>query len=232
MSQSWKNIWSNRPVPEHGSTLEKLLMLNGMDTGFGSVSEQGWLTYVNGIINKCQLTKESTVFEVGCGSGAFLFPLYEQGIPVAGLDFSEKLLQTARQIMPLAQFNCAEASETINGRYSHVFSSGVFMYFPNLEYAATVITNMADAADQQLVILDLPDINKKKPSETARRQLYSKGDYQKDYQGLSHQYYEKNWIRAELQKSGFNSVEIVEQHIEGYQNSAYRLNVFAHRHHK
>ncbi len=101
MSPTWREIWDRRRLdPSHGSTLAQLMAADGLDTGFGSVTETAWRAFVDHVACTLDLRAGTRVFEVGCGAGAFLYPLYESGCTVAGLDQSAALVSYAAQAMP------------------------------------------------------------------------------------------------------------------------------------
>ena len=51
-------------------TLSHLLALNGFD-GFGGIKPSAWLRYTERITNQIRLHPPNSIFEVGCGAGAF-----------------------------------------------------------------------------------------------------------------------------------------------------------------
>ena len=226
INENWKDVWSERNMPDSGDTLNKMLRLDGMDTGFGSVENKDWEDYVNSIIKKCRITPESQVFEIGCGSGAFLYPMYQQSINVSGLDFSQQLITYAKSFMPKGNFYQGDATQALSKKYSHIVSSGVFMYFTDLSYAKKVLENCLQYTSQYIAILDVPDIAKQAQNENIRESHYTKGDYQKDYDNLQHLYYSKSWFTQTLANLGVNNIEIVDQNINGYKNSEFRFNIF------
>ena len=79
----WQEIW-NKNDRINRIILEMLIKADGFDSGAGSFSVDDWLEYTNTIYNLINIQKEDTVFDVGCGSGAFLYPLYLDGHIVGG----------------------------------------------------------------------------------------------------------------------------------------------------
>src|SRR5262249_45792310 len=109
MPNGWFAVWSSRQVGlSDASCLPQLLAADGFDS-LGAIDEAAWRTYVHRMAAGLRLSPEDSIFEVGCGAGAFLYPLYLQGNPVAGIDYSARLVQTARQIMPEAEISLGEA---------------------------------------------------------------------------------------------------------------------------
>ena len=93
-------------------------------------------------LNRTKLNEAANVLELGCGSGAFIFALNELvQARYYGLDYSSSLIDIARLALPEADFIASEASAPVFDDISFdiIFSHSVFQYFPNLDYANTVI---------------------------------------------------------------------------------------------
>ena len=74
----WQSIWSKKDLmPNSTQSLNNLIVANGFDTGVGSYSEDKWREMVFDFLKRTNFTENATVLELGCGSGAFLFPLNE-----------------------------------------------------------------------------------------------------------------------------------------------------------
>ena len=228
MIQTWKRVWDNRRLdPSAGSTLARLMMADGLDTGFGSVSEANWRAFVRTAAVELGIAPGDSVFEVGCGAGAFLYDLHERGVTVAGIDQSATLVVFARDAMPGGTFAVADAATFDPGeRYDVVVACGVFLYFPNLEYASHVISRMCQMARRAVAILDTPDLAKQEAGLALRRASMGPEEYEARYAGLDHLYYGKEWMRAALAGHGLRGVRVDDQRIPGYANAAYRFNAF------
>ena len=74
---NWKEIWNRRTSNGEGVDLDALIKLDGFDTGAGRIDVADWRTYVEHIAEKLGIRNGETVFEVGCGAGAFLYALRE-----------------------------------------------------------------------------------------------------------------------------------------------------------
>lgn len=92
-----------------------------------------------------------SVFEAGCGAGAFLNTLRKSyRIQVAGADFSEKLIEIARVRVP-GRFWVADAQDLSflpDQSYDCVVSHGVFLYLPSLTAAERAAAEMVRIAKQ------------------------------------------------------------------------------------
>lgn len=228
-TQTWKDVWDARRIdPSRPSVLARLLALDGMDTGFGSVDEEPWRAYVLRSAAEIGIHPGSSVFEVGCGAGAWLYELACMGCDVAGLDASPALIGYAREFLPQGNWLIGEAAglEPLPA-CDFVVSSGVFLYFPSLEYAHRVLERMVRKARQGVLILDVPDAALHLQALAARRQTMDEETYRRRYRGLDHLYFERTWFQSALAGLGAVRVNICNQSIDGYGNSAYRFNVFA-----
>lgn len=226
--RTWKEVWAARRMDATLPTvLSQLLAADGMDTGFGSVGEDGWQCYVLASAATIGITPDASIFEVGCGAGAWLYELAQLGCQVAGLDSSPALIEYARQYLPGGHWLLQDAAELDPWPpYDFVASSGAFLYFPSLAYARSVLERMARKGRRGLLVLDIPDLSKRDAALAFRRE--GLGEFYEDrYRGLNHLYFDKAWFSEALNSLGANRIEIKDQSIDGYANSRYRFNVFA-----
>ena len=124
-----------------------------------------WLKYVHSIVfDRVGAEAGESLFEVGCGAGAFLLPLYRKGLHVAGLDFSPALVAQAARVMPGVEIGIAQAIDlSPTPKFSCILSNSVFHYFPDLTYAKRVVDLMLAKATRKVVILDVPDAELRRP---------------------------------------------------------------------
>ena len=84
---SWQAVWQRKgqlnKQPTQ-TTLHDLIKISGFDSGAGQMSDAMWRRYVSQIQKRLNIMPATTICEVGCGAGAFLYPLYQQGIFVTG----------------------------------------------------------------------------------------------------------------------------------------------------
>ena len=136
---NWHRVWSNR---QHAinqdlgvSPLHKLISLDGFDSPLGTMAEGDWNAYLSLFAQRCGLESGDSIFEVGCGSGAFLFPLWLRGHPVGGLDYSSELVLMAQYVMPGSVIYAQEATQFSDDEKSdHVIANHVIHYFSSLDY--------------------------------------------------------------------------------------------------
>jgi SAM-dependent methyltransferase len=208
---NWKTIWNNKPENETLS-LKTLLSLDGFEN-VGEISIDAWLDYVKHIQEKLNITKEETILEVGCGAGAFLYPLYSQGFNVSGCDYSKSLIANANKAIK-SSFVCCNINNYISDvKFNHVISNSVFQYFPDYTYAEKVIQKLITLSKSTISILDVNDL-KKVLDATKERPVYP-----------AHTFYSKDWWIELAQKYNLD-ILIEDQAIENYSNSKFRYNVF------
>lgn len=224
---NWKEIWSARRPGAAASTLQRLIDLDGFDTGAGRISEPAWRDYVGGIARRLDLRAGESILEVGCGAGAFLLPLHEVGLKVAGIDYSPALIDAARAAMPDGEFVVGEAA-SISGQYDYVIANSVFHYFPDAGYAERVLAAMLAAARRGAAVLEVPDIDKKPQAESVRRGALGEEAYRRKYAGLEHRYYRRQGFVEAAARAGFEA-EVFDQAIDGYAQSAFRFNCLLRR---
>ena len=229
---SWEEIWSRRAFDRsHGDTLRSLLEADGFDTGFGSMTNESWIAFVRSIERLLCLEPPASVYEIGCGAGAFLFDLAARGYRVAGCDRSATLIGYAREVLPQGRFAVAEAADVpCDERSDAVVSCGVFLYFPSLDYASAVIGRMARKARSAVALLDLPDLAlKERADEHRRAALGGTERYEARYARLAHLAYDRSWVARTLEAAGLTGVQVADQSIGGYDNGAFRFNAWGFR---
>lgn len=232
MSTTWDEVWERRtPAAAPTSELAKLIALDGLDTGFGSVAEEDWVAGVRETARRIGLRPGDSVFEVGCGAGAFLYDLRRQGHVVAGLDRSATLIRHAREALPGASLTHADALDLeldLGEQYDAVISWGVFLYFPSHEYALRVLAAMAAKARRVVAVLDLPDAATRDAAMALRRQTAGGEEaYARRYAGLEHLYYDRARVTGALAGCGLSGVTADDQWISGYANARFRFNAWA-----
>jgi ubiquinone/menaquinone biosynthesis C-methylase UbiE len=118
-------------VVSDGVDLAKLIAIDGFDTGAGELPVDSWLSFVEETKNTLRLKREQKILEVGCGAGAFLLPMYNFGIAVYGIDYSDPHPQLCTNVMKLGTFKLSEAKNIPfeDEFFDAVISNSVFQYF-------------------------------------------------------------------------------------------------------
>jgi SAM-dependent methyltransferase len=231
-TRTWHDIWRERQVevPDKPA-LADLLAADGYDNPFGYITEQAWRAMVRQWIAALGIRPGMTVFEVGCGSGAFLHEFSELGCQVGGLDLSPSLIRVAQSVMPAGDFQVADArSFRPREPIDVVVASGVFMYFPSPDYANGVLDEMARAARHAVLVLDLPD--RATEAEATAGRIEAVGgpqEYARRYRGLEHRYYDRADMTRRLAGHGFDTAAAEDVRIEGYGNARFRFDLYGSR---
>lgn len=221
LMNSWEAIWNNRQ-PENGYDLVDLIKINGFDGGGTSFSTEAWLKYVTSFEKTIPIDPSDSIFEFGCGCGAFLLPFYEMGHVVGGIDYSETLIKIASTVMDKGDLAVKNAKDTFADTiYDLVLAHSVFQYFESLDFAKTVCCNMLQKSSKKVAILDVPNSLLQKESERDRS-IVKAGYRAKDE--LLHLYYEKQWFEQFAIEEDVD-IKIIDQSVDGYINSKYRFNV-------
>ena len=203
MTQDWHQIWNKRGVTgTPASNLRDLMDLDGFDSGAGRVAVEDMREYALTIARRLGMTDGMSVYEVGCGAGAFLYGLCERfQLRVGGCDYAETLVRIASEQFPAGQFVAAEAASiSTDSKYDIVLANGVFHYFPDLDYARRVVERMMEKSNSVIAVLDVPNASTRTEAENARRAQLGADEYDKKYSGLEHLYYEPDWFGTLAEK--------------------------------
>lgn len=228
MSQlnNWKQIWNKRDYQQANHIdLESLIKLDGFDSGVGRIAATDWQDYADDIAKKLAIFNGASVYELGCGSGAFVYALRNKyALSVGGLDYSAALIQAAQDAMPDGDFIADEAINLATAQAADfVISNSVFHYFTT-DYATEVISKMLQKANVAIAILDVPDLATQAESEQIRRDALTQEAYEKKYAGLQHTYYARNWFEALAKQHGC-ACEVFDGCVPNYAQNPYRFGV-------
>ena len=198
-------------------TLDRLMAADGLDRGAAPIAEPAWRGFVEYVAETLDVGPGTRIFQVNCGAGSFLCPLWENGYVVGGLDRSPELIRLAAEAMPQGTFTLGDPSALDPAEpWAVVVAYGAFGSFPNLDYARGVLARMAAKATHAITVLDVPDIDRA-PGSGLRAPESSLGNL----------LYDRAWMFRMLAEIGAIAVQIEEQKIEGYASAPYRFNVFA-----
>ena len=205
MTQSWYEVWGRRSAEGPIRGLAELVALDGFDVGAGRIEVEGWQSYADTIARSLGLGRGQSVFEVGCGSGAFLYALRNAcELQVGGIDYASGLIAVASQMMPDGVFQVCEAGECPpEPRYDHVIANSLFHYL-DARHAALVLSLMLRKARLGVAVLDVPDLATRDAAEAQRRHALSEAEYSRKYEGLSHTYFDRSWFEQQATGTGFD----------------------------
>lgn len=210
MSSRWQEVWS-QPTPEvsrrgEKSSLGDLIIADGYNTGYGDLEVDAWRDFVDRTCDLFELGAGDSLFDVGCGAGAFLHPAQRHGVRVGGIDYSPSRIELARRAMPEGRFELGEAIELdVKPPAEVVLSFGVFFYFPSLDYAREVIARMCQKATCAVGVFEA---------------------YSERYAGLDHLSFSQDWMASTLADNGLRDVTVQPQDIRGYGNGRFRFNAW------
>jgi SAM-dependent methyltransferase len=220
-TNKWADIWERRVQEPKKLTHLELLKANGYDNArstlypwnLGEAQEYYW--------SLIKLSEGESVYEVGCGSGAFLYQLYQKRRPVGGLDLSKNLIELAEINLPGSNWTHGDAMnlDTVE-KWDHVVSFGLFFYFPSLEYAEQIILKMLEKANRTVCLYELPDLDRKEECEAMRRETTP--NYDEDYKDLQHLYFSKQWF-CDFARRHKLHLTVFDQCIPNYENGKYRF---------
>lgn len=226
MNDRWHAIWNRRgATDERALLLDDLIALNGFDTGSTAIRAAEWRSNAQRIASALGVQAGDKVFEIGCGCGAFLLALQEfVACEVAGADYSAGLIDVARKVFPDASMEVVAAIDMdTSAPCDHAISHSMFHYL-TLAEASTVIEKMLAKATRTVGIFDLPDLATRDAAEVMRRGNLPDGEYEKKYEGLTHTYYDKSWLRAEVSRlCASASIEFISSQIDNNPQSPFRF---------
>ena len=221
---NWQSIWKKRGVTNaSGLSIGDLICLDGYDTGAARINAEDWLSYAAKLVSHLNIQDSNSVFEVGCGAGAFLAAISQQKkISIGGIDYAEGLINNARQALPNGNFSIGNAANLAPlPKYDFVISNGVFHYF-SLADAARILQRMLNKASLGVAILDIPDSRTQTECEAVRRAALPEAEYEQKYAGLGHTYYDRFWFSDQIASGGWKC-ETIDGFIPNYGQNRFRF---------
>jgi SAM-dependent methyltransferase len=202
----WREVWERKGAVEVDTyDLQTLLDLDGYDVGTGKLTPEAWAVVPDIVVRELSLRPGMRLLDVGCGAGALLWCLQDNGLKLFGVDYSAPLIAHARRAVPEATFAVAEAL-SLPFDADAIVCCGVFLYFPDLDYARRVLDEFKRAAPVALV-LDVPDLATREEAQRARAAAGSKPG--------EHLYYPRAF---------FEGSKVWTNNVPGYGNGPFRFN--------
>lgn len=167
----------------------------------------------------------SSVFEVGCGSGANLYLFQNDGYHVGGIDYASHLIEIAGRVLAEPrELICEEAAGlSWDVKYDAVLSNSVFSYFDSYEYAEKVMEAMYNKTNQSIGIIDIHNIEKKEEFIQFRKSLCQ--NYEERYQDLPKFFYKKSFFLDFAEKHNM-SIKFTRPDMKEYWNNEFVFNCF------
>jgi ubiquinone/menaquinone biosynthesis C-methylase UbiE len=221
---SWLEIWQRKGREAAAKSvwdIEDLLKADGFDGAMAQTGAAARRHITRVIGDSLAIRPGMRILEVGCGAGAALALLRGSGADFAGVDYSAPHIDIARLALPEVDFHVAEAAALpfTDDTFDAAFSYGVFLYFPDFEYAAAVVGEMLRVVRSggPILIQDVPDAAKREACEAARRAAGAALN-------PPHCYYPKDFFEQLAAATGRHA-KINDQAVPGYENSRFRYNV-------
>lgn len=236
MQNEWKNLWNKRSGKLDDiekSDIRKIFLELKRSNGFDVVDELDYdALYAQYVETKQNLRggrKEEveSVYEVGCGAGANLFLFEHDQVRTGGIDYSEGLISTARQVLRTEDLVCGDAvSVSIEPKYDSCFSNSVFSYFSDEAYALNVLEKMYEKSNYSIGILDVHDIQAKEAFIKYREEIVP--DYHERYKNLPKLFYSRQLFEKFAMD---HAMEIVfkESHMKGYWNNQFVFHCYLYK---
>jgi SAM-dependent methyltransferase len=219
-NKTWNDIWCQRSDEPMSMSHLDLLKANGYDNLRSALIPDTLEIAQDFYLSIIRPSITDTFYEVGCGSGAFLYGLKKKGYAVSGMDLSANLVEIAK-INVNDTITSGNASDLdVREKHDHVMAFGLFLYFPSLEFAENILEKMILKANRTVSLYDIPDLAKMEDCENMRRKTTP--NYDKDYAGLKHLYFSKQWFCDFAQRNRLH-LTIFDQVIPGYENGKYRF---------
>ena len=239
----WQKIWDNKGRDSDaesiiiGHTLQEIVLelkrLDGFDSVGSTLTFDAFHRQYTQIKNELSFGsisphRISSVFEVGCGSGALLYLFQKDGVKTGGIDYSGHLVKIARGVLrECGELICGEAVNTPHDvKYDAVFSNSVFQYFTDLEYAERVMEIMYEKSLYSIGILDVHDLSRKEAFTEYRMRTVE--NYAEKYAGLDKLFIPKNFFITFAEKHNLN-LRFANSVMPGYWNNPFIYNVFMTR---
>jgi cyclopropane fatty-acyl-phospholipid synthase-like methyltransferase len=223
--KTWKEVWENRKTQVAGnlSELQKLILLNGFDTPPNIYSENEWYELVDQIIDISELTSNSKVLEIGCGSGALLYGLKSRiNCSIYGVEKSKSLYSIAKKNLDAANIYLLQASKinSLKGQHDLILMHSVVQYFPNHNYFLKVIQSLDKLLypGGKILIMDIPD-KQYIDSKNLLNSVIHPGVK------LKHLYFDKDSLFRDLKKNNYSKIMEFGHVNKRYGNSKYRFNL-------
>ncbi len=121
-------------------------------------SDADWRLFVEHVVEALNVGPGTGVYDIACGAGAFLYPLWENGYRVGGLGSSPALVARAQAAMPDGRFALGDAVSLDPGEgWDVVVAVGVLGGLRDADEARGVLSRMAAKATHAVALLDIPE---------------------------------------------------------------------------
>lgn len=116
-----------------------------------------WLAVAERVAETLDVGPGTSVFQVDCGDGAFLLPLYDNGYIVGGIDGDPAMIEKALAAMPEGQFTVGKASALDPAVPWDVVVRRSLTGAPDLDYVRGMLARMFAKATHAIALLSVPE---------------------------------------------------------------------------
>lgn len=220
MENTWDQIWKNRDIPKLSERSKfsqiELIELNGFDHP-GILDLTKWINWFERLKKKEYLNCNS-VYEIGCGSGAFLN--YFSDLKVGGCDLSPNLIEIAKIQFRNADLSVASTEDfSTKIKYDNCSSFSVFQYLKKHD-AWNTLEKMMEKSNLSFYVFDIPMESIQERCESFRKEKGMKESF--------HTYYSPDFFIRFAYFYGLE-VKFQMQCIPGYMHNDYRFNVYFYK---
>ncbi len=118
---------------------------------------EGWDELAEHVAETLDIGPGTRIFEVDCGNGAFLFPFYNNGYIVGGIDAEPAAIERALEEMPEGLFTVGVAAALDPAMPWEVVVCRSFAGRPEVAYIRGVVARMFAKAMHGIALLDVPE---------------------------------------------------------------------------
>ena len=149
------------------------------------------------------LPQDARVLDAGCGSGQKARFFQDRGFHVLGIDFSEKLLEIARQTATASDFRLLDLRDigTLSEEFEGVFAQASLLHIPKAETFSVIESMVSRLVPRGLLYLAVKAQRRGNPEE----EIVTENDYGYDYERFF-SYYTADEMRAHVDRLGLSLV--------------------------
>jgi trans-aconitate methyltransferase len=138
------------------SLLEELIVASFPD-GVARPAEEDWRAFVEHVAETLDIGPGTSVFDVACGAGAFLYPLSENNYVVGGVDPAAGHIARARAAMPNGRFEIGSVDAIDPAEPWDVVVAWRVLVEGDRDRARGLLARMIGKATHAIALLDIPE---------------------------------------------------------------------------
>lgn len=152
------NFWKRRKmILKEKSLKSQLAYEGGWYEPHCSVGTAAFIEYVKNLKEYYDL--HGSIYEIGCGPGAFLHVFETFGFEVGGLDINTEFLDFARECIKSSDLDLCEACDVpIEKKYNFILITNSINYFPSLDYVHLTLSKCVEKMNFGILLTEVNDI--------------------------------------------------------------------------